>query len=198
MPPQCRFARSPLEKWAICQARQQSGQRSGEMTLEEFCKLYPNPDGKSMPVSSMSLILRTIDMVSAPSGASGVRFKDRREQFPIFERVLAEWIEKAIVAKVLISDEIIKEQARRLMVELEIRTQMADIKNFEENYTGFELSNGGLNRFKIRNGLVKQKYAGNAGSTDPAIVAPARKHLQDILHGTAPENVYNIDETAFQ
>ena len=50
---------------------------------------------------------------------------------------------------------------------------MADIRNFEENYSVFELSNGWLRRFKVRNGLAKQKFAENAGSTNPAIVAPA-------------------------
>ena len=31
MPPQRRFGRTALEKWKICQARQEPGQRAGEM-----------------------------------------------------------------------------------------------------------------------------------------------------------------------
>ena len=198
MPPQRRYARSALEKWEICQARQQAGKRSGEMMLEDFCKLFPNPDGKLIPMSSMSMILRKTDITTPPSGASALRMKERRELFPIFERVLAEWIEKAIVAKVLVSDEIIKEQGRILIQELGQRVVMAHIQHFEENYTGFELSNGWLGRFKTRNSLAKQKYAGNSGSTDPALVAPARESLQHALKNTTPGNIYNIDETAFQ
>ena len=198
MPPQRRFARTGLEKWAICQARQKLGQRSGEMTLEEFCKLYPNPDGNPMPVSSMSLILRRTDIENPPIGAAANRMKGRQEQFPIFERVLAEWIEKAVVAKVLISDEIIREQGRILMLELDQRIHMCQIQHFEENYYRFEMSNGWLGRFKTRNSLAKQKYAGNAGSTDPESVEPARISIQKSLERYEPDNVYNIDETAFQ
>ena len=115
MPPQRRFARTPLEKWKICQARLKSGQRSGEMTLEDFCKLFLNPDGKPMPLSSMSMILRKTDIAEPPEGASAIKMKERSQQFPIFERVLVEWIEKALMAKVLISDEVIKEQGRILI-----------------------------------------------------------------------------------
>ena len=42
---------------------------------------------------------------------------------------------------------------------------MADFQDFEEDYTGFELSNGWLAGFKTQNGLAKQRYAGDAGST---------------------------------
>lgn len=198
MPPQRRFGRTALEKWKICQARQQPGQKAGEMTLDEFCKLFPNPDGKPMPLSTMSTMLRKTDLSDPPEGASAIKMKDRREQFPIFERLLAEWIAKAIFAKVLISDEVIKEQGRTLIWELGQRCMMADILHFEENYTGFELSSGWLAGFKVRNGLGKQKFAGNAGSTDPALVGPARERMQKALVGVAPQNVYNIDETALQ
>jgi len=94
----------------------------------------------------MSVVLKQSDILLAnpPVGSSALRFKNRSEQFPIFERLLAEWIEKAIAAKVLISDEVIKEQGRNLMWELQQRVGIADIQNFEEDYTGFELSNGWL------------------------------------------------------
>ena len=121
MPPQRRFGRTALEKWKICQARQEPGQRVGEMKLEDFCKLFPNSDGNPMPVSTMSVILKRSDIVLAtlPVGSSAIRVKNRPEQFPILERLLAEWIQKAIFAKVLISDEMIKEQGRTLVWEVE-------------------------------------------------------------------------------
>ena len=68
-----------------------------------------------MPLSSMSMILRKIDIVE---GAAAIKIKDRHQQFPISERILAEWIERAIMAKVLIIDEVIKEQGRTLIWEL--------------------------------------------------------------------------------
>ena len=54
MPPHRRFGRTALEKWEICQARQVQGQRPGEMTVEEFCKLFPNREENSIPLSTMS------------------------------------------------------------------------------------------------------------------------------------------------
>ena len=65
-------------------------------------------------------------------GSAAIRVKNRQEQFPIFERLLAEWIQKAIVAKVLISDDVIKQQGRTLIWEMEQRVEIADIQNFEE------------------------------------------------------------------
>jgi len=78
------------------------------------------------------------------------------------------------------------------MWELQQRVGIADIQNFEEDYMGFELSNGWLTGFKTWNGLAKQRYAGNAGSTDPVIIEPARVHLQDALENRLPGDVYNI------
>jgi len=62
----------------------------------------------------MSIVLKQSEILLANPlvGSSALRFKNRPEQFPIFERLIAEWIEKAIAAKVLISDEVIKEQGR--------------------------------------------------------------------------------------
>ena len=131
-------------------------------------------------------------------GSSAIRVKNRPERFPIFEWLLAEWIQKAIFAKVLISDEVIKEQGRTLMWEVEQRVGIADIQNNEENYMGFELSNGWLVKFKTRNGLAKQRFAGNTGSTDPALIDPARESLQHALINKLPQDIYNCDETAFQ
>ncbi|RPB24803.1 hypothetical protein L211DRAFT_837188 [Terfezia boudieri ATCC MYA-4762] len=54
MPPLRRYGRTALEKWQICQARQVEGQRPREMTLEDFCKLFPNREGNAMPLSTMS------------------------------------------------------------------------------------------------------------------------------------------------
>ncbi|KAF8446936.1 hypothetical protein BGX38DRAFT_1270766 [Terfezia claveryi] len=99
-----------------------------------------------MPLSTMCTILKQSDWLlmseKVLEGASAVKIKHRLELFPIFERLLAEWIEKATYAKVLISDEVIKEQGRNLIIELEQRVNIADIQDFEEDYTGFELSNG--------------------------------------------------------
>ena len=53
-------------------------------------------------------------------------------------------------------------------------------------------------RIQTRNALAKQRYAGNAGSADPALIEPTGVHLQSALENRLPDDVYNIDETAFQ
>ena len=74
-----------------------------------------------MPVSTMLAILKQADRLlisgKALEGASILKMKERPELFPVFKRLLAEWIEKATYAKALISDEIIK-QGRNLIMEL--------------------------------------------------------------------------------
>ena len=56
-----------------------------------------------MPLSTMSMISNQSDQLLASAVASGdanaMKMKQRGEQFPIFERLLAEWIEKASNAK---------------------------------------------------------------------------------------------------
>ena len=100
MPPHRRFGRTALEKWKICQARQVKGQRPGEMKLEEFCKLFPNREGNAMPLSTMSTLLKQSDRLlmsgKAPEGANAIKMRYRPELFQIFERLLVEWIDKAI------------------------------------------------------------------------------------------------------
>ncbi|RPB22818.1 hypothetical protein L211DRAFT_869014 [Terfezia boudieri ATCC MYA-4762] len=58
-----------------------------------------------------------------------------------FERLLAEWIEKATYAKVLISDEVIKEQGRNLIVELDQRVNIADLQHLK-NIIPVQISSG--------------------------------------------------------
>ena len=83
MPPHHQYGRTALEKWQICQARKVPGQRPGEMTLEEFCKLFPNSKGDAMPLSTMSTILKQSTQLlmsgKAPEGASAVKMKQRPE-----------------------------------------------------------------------------------------------------------------------
>ena len=64
------------------------------MPLKEFCKLFPNREGKAMPLSTMSMILNQSDQLLAcavePGDANAMKMKQRGEQFPISERLLAE------------------------------------------------------------------------------------------------------------
>ena len=199
MSPQRWFGCTILEKWKICQARHVLAQRVGEMPLKKFCNLFPNREGKAMPQSTMSMILnqsnQLLSSAVAPGDANAMKMKKQGEQFPIFERLLAEWIEKASNPKVLISDEVIKRQGRNLITELDQQVDMVDIQNFEEDYTGSELSNGWLAGFETQNGLAKQRYACGAGSIDPGLVEPARHNK---LIDVSPRDTYNIDETSFQ
>ena len=148
-----------------------------------------------MPTSTMSDILKQSATLLAnpPQGMTALKKKGRSAQFPVFEQLLASWIDKASNAKVVINDEIIKAQARLLIEELQ------DLENdIDENYTGFELSSGWLYGFKIQFGICRQRYAGDDGACDPAVVEPARERLQHTLKDKHPRDVYNCDETAFQ
>jgi len=66
--PQCRFARTVMGKWKIWHARHVQWHR---MAQEEFCKLFPSPDGKPLPVStiSMSTTLKQSDLLPLPCRA---------------------------------------------------------------------------------------------------------------------------------
>lgn len=58
-------------------------------------------------------------------------------------------------------------------------------------------SKGWLHRFKTRNGITSKRKYGEAASVDPAVVREGRIAIRGITDLYTPDNIYNMDETAF-
>jgi len=81
--------------------------------------------------------------------SSGWKKKQRSEQFPIFERHVVEWVDRANLKWVPINDYVLKITTEKLMSELSVISQ--------EDYTDFVVSNGWINNLKHRHNLRSKK-----------------------------------------
>ena len=104
------------------------------------------------------------------------------------EHFLALWIDAAEYAKVPVTDDIIRAQAKVIQQELE-RIEV------DEPYDGFEMSNGWLRRFKNRHNFGRLRSHGQSGDVDQSALPAQRKHLAQQLAAFTPENRYNCDES---
>ena len=60
----------------------------------------------------------------------------------------------------------------------------------------FRASNGWLENFKKRHGIVYRKVCGESGAVDDNVCAAWKAELQSVIQGYSPHDVFNADETA--
>jgi len=90
------------------------------MRLEEFRLLLPDRSGKGISKSTLSDILAMLDEVLKNPPVDGAHKKKKRALvYPVFEALLAEWIERAHAVRVPTNDAIIQTQAHLLIEELQ-------------------------------------------------------------------------------
>lgn len=122
--------------------------------------------------------------------------KARRQQFPVLERHVVEWVYQAQLARVITTDDVILAVAKRFT------EQLSSLNDSEqaEDYSGFEFSVGWLGALKNRNGLGRVKTQGDSIIDDPeAFGIPAmRESIKEILKDFAVRDIYNCDELALQ
>lgn len=104
------------------------------------------------------------------------------------EHFLSLWIDAAEIARVPVTDDIIRSQARIVQGQL---------KNagVEEDYTNFELSAGWLYNFKSRYNIGRLKRHGQSGQVDDKHLPAMRASLATQLVAFAPRDRYNCDES---
>lgn len=64
------------------------------------------------------------------------------------------------------------------------------------NISDFKASNGWQDHFRRRSGFHMHRYHGQAGSTDSQLIEEGRSRLKEKIAEYAPQDVYNMDETA--
>lgn len=85
--------------------------------------------------------------------------------------------------KLILTDAIIIEKAKLLANGLDIPKET------------LKFSNGWLQKFKIRNGICKQKLYGEAASVDQSIITKSLPLLQEKCNEYSLDRIYNMDET---
>ncbi|RPB21355.1 hypothetical protein L211DRAFT_870054 [Terfezia boudieri ATCC MYA-4762] len=181
------------EKYEICLEREKQVKEGKKMRLDEFGLLFPDRSGKGIPKSSLSDILAMSDEFLKNPPVDGAHKKKKRAPvYPIFEALLAEWIERAHAVRVPINDAIIQTQAHKLVEELSGQEEC------EEDYMDFQYSGGWLSAFKVCNGICGQKLQGEGGGMLESDIEVARIKLREDLRGYALRDIWDCDETALQ
>ncbi|RPB22582.1 hypothetical protein L211DRAFT_331456 [Terfezia boudieri ATCC MYA-4762] len=118
-----------------------------------------------MARSTISDILKDKDRWVAVNTSSGTvwKRKKRSEQYPILEKYLREWVDRANEATVNITDAILASAAGRLAGALSLE------EGHPEDYSDFVFSSGWLSAFKARGGIGRQKLRGDGGEYDQAL-----------------------------
>ena len=107
--------------------------------------------------------------------------REKKIPFPIIEEALTLWIEKAIQAGLIITDNILQTKA------LEFAFLCKEDK--------FKGSIGWVDNFKKRHNLQKYNIHGEAASAPTQDLDTMRENLRQTLRDYDPENIFNCDET---
>ena len=156
--------------------------------------------GAPLSKSTLSMILNNrqqhlnIDL----NASDNWKKKARRQQFPILEAHISEWVYRAQLARVITTDDVILAVARKFVEEI-VALQDEEVSEGED-YTGFEFSSGWLAGLKNRCGLGRMKTHGETEVDDPEAygIPEMKAGLREKLKDFAPRDIYNCDELALQ
>ena len=118
--------------------------------------------------------------IDVNSYQAGLR-RERKLPFVIIEEALALWIENALEAGLVISDDILSIKAMEFA--------------FLCNETKFKGSDGWVSNFKKRHNLRQYSIHGEAASAPLESLDVMRENLCQILKDYNPEDIFNCDET---
>ena len=107
--------------------------------------------------------------------------RKKKIQFPIIEEALTVWLDKALQAKLVLTESILATKA----------LDFAILCNEEK----FKASNGWLDNFKKRHNLKQYNIYGEAGSAPIQDLDSMREKLRQTLRDYDPKDIFNCDET---
>ena len=107
--------------------------------------------------------------------------RSRQPKHQQLEEAVFMWFSDMTAHHAAVNDEMLMTKAKTLGEQLNIQD--------------FAYSRGWLQRFKVRRGIKRRLYEGEADSADMTAVNAGRQNLQKILESYAADDIYNIDET---
>jgi hypothetical protein len=126
-------------------------------------ELWKGPDGKPLARSTLGGVLQESKKWEAIdiSATDNWRKEVRRENFPVLEKHLIEWVYRAQLARVSTTDEVIVTIARKLAGSL---AATIPLLAEPEDYSGFEFSAGMVNWCKAEVWLGTYEATGKLGN----------------------------------
>jgi len=117
--------------------------------------------------------------------------KEQAALFHILKFLLAKWVVVAEFANVPVTNDALRTQAEV------IQTKLIAI-GCEEDYTGFALSLGWLQKFKARLMIARLKHHGESESTDPKAIQNVQEEIQAELLSYQLRDIWNSDESGLE
>ncbi|XP_008189452.1 tigger transposable element-derived protein 4-like [Acyrthosiphon pisum] len=139
-------------------------------------------DQLGLPFSSLRTILKNRKEIekNAFSGSTK-RQKVRNGKNEQLENILLEWFRQARTLNLAVNGPVLTEKANEIAKRL--------------NITDFGGSNGWLDRFRKRHGIVYRKICGEADAVDDNSIKSWKETIQpNFLKDYSPEDIYNADE----
>ncbi|XP_048006503.1 tigger transposable element-derived protein 4-like [Leguminivora glycinivorella] len=134
-----------------------------------------------LPVSTLRTIIKKRDDIKEKSRLGGVkRNKLKVGKFEKLENVLVEWLHQARALNLPISGPILCEKARKIAENLQI--------------TDFTESNGWIDRFKNRHGIVYRQISGESETVAESDVDTWLTTLPALIQNYEPRDIFNADE----
>ena len=172
-----RITLSVDKKKAICHYKQNNPSASLKTLINYFSQEW----GIKIGLSTMSEVLgNSKKWLSVDGNADLAHLKTCKQ--PKLEEALYLWFLQMQHKKVVVSNEMLVEKARKFGAALKI-----------EN---FQYSNGWIIKFKQRHKISMKKIHGEAGASNVNDIDEGRQDLVESLSGYNLDNLYNMDETA--
>ncbi|KRX72758.1 Tigger transposable element-derived protein 6 [Trichinella sp. T6] len=135
-----------------------------------------------IPSSTLNTILakRTTLESACNDGNSSTRKRIRSGNFAELEEVLLKWFKQVRTSNIPVDGTVVRSKAAEL-------AHMMGINDFKA-------SNGWINRFRERHGLVYRSVRGEAAGVNMYTVDTWKDRLQVLLNDYRPDDVFNADE----
>ncbi|KAI7950164.1 hypothetical protein MJO28_008985 [Puccinia striiformis f. sp. tritici] len=151
-------------------------------TATHFDKLYPELKLTQPRISAWLKDEISIRQNELKTSASVKRVN--KTKFETVDKLLEEWTRNAIVAKLVISGDLLREKWK----------DFARLQGIPSTQW-LKLSNGWLDSFKARNNLKMYKKHGEAAQADELTISQEVDRLQKLISRFPPNDVFNMDET---
>ncbi|CAB4424350.1 unnamed protein product [Rhizophagus irregularis] len=109
-------------------------------------------------------------------------FRQRPVQYPELDKAMQMWTSQVVASGIPLTDGILQQKGIEFAENLNIHDQL-------------KCANGWVYRFKLRNGLQKVNFSGEANSAPIESLPAERVRLRALLAKYDAEDIYNADET---
>ena len=169
---------SAAKKQEICQYKEENQ----KATQQDIARHFSLTWGTAIGRSTISSILKEKDKwLSFPMQGSTDLTRGRSCKKSLLESALSMWLNDVRTKNLPVNSDMIIEKTKKFGGELGV--------------VGFSYSNGWLDRFKKRHGILLHKVHGESNEVNLADVEKSREELRCIISEYELSDVHNMDET---